>query len=146
MLASHSLESTMKNLLSKCTGITVWVCKRFDCVIRAVNNLKTARHMIVNQSENGHGWDWNYGTPPAGVERTDEEVRHEAPLRLLAELRDQGEGRARRIRASLTLNNIYLLISTCAVSFSDSVLCALQIMLIQNYSDECWCRRNTLGW
>ena len=27
----------------------------------------------------------------AGVERTDEEVRHDAPLRLLAELRDQGK-------------------------------------------------------
>ena len=34
-----------------------------------------------------------HGTQPAGVERTDEEVRHDAPLRLFAELRDQGKAR-----------------------------------------------------
>ena len=32
---------------------------------------------------------------PAGVERTDEEVHHDAPLRLLAELRDQGKGKGK---------------------------------------------------
>ena len=85
-------------------------------------------------------------TGTAGAERDDGEVHHDAPARPLAELRDQGEGRARRIRASLTLNNISFLISTCAVSFSDPLLCVRQIMLIQNYSDESWCRRNTLGW
>ena len=39
--------------------------------------------------------DSNHGTQPEGVERTDEEVRHDAPLRLFAELRDQGQGERR---------------------------------------------------
>ena len=34
-----------------------------------------------------------YGTQPAGLERTDEEIRHDAPQRLLAELRDQCKAR-----------------------------------------------------
>ena len=37
--------------------------------------------------------DSSHGIQPAGVERTDEEVRHDAPLRLFAELRDQGKAR-----------------------------------------------------
>ena len=35
--------------------------------------------------------DSSHGTQPAGVERADEDVRHDAPLWLLAELRDQGK-------------------------------------------------------
>ena len=35
--------------------------------------------------------DTSHGTQPAGVERADEEVHHDAPLRLPAELRDQGK-------------------------------------------------------
>ena len=45
--------------------------------------------------------DLNHGTQPAGVERTDEEVRHDALLRLLAELRDQGRARQRNARSCL---------------------------------------------
>ena len=33
--------------------VTVSVCKRFQFVIRSVNNLKTPGNKIVNQSENG---------------------------------------------------------------------------------------------
>ena len=39
--------------------LPVWVYKRFEFVDRSVNNLKTARYKIVNQSENGYRWD-NY--------------------------------------------------------------------------------------
>ena len=38
-------------------GVTVSVCKRFEFVIMSVNNLKTARHKIVDQSENGYARD-----------------------------------------------------------------------------------------
>ena len=41
------------------TIVTVWFCKRFEYVIRSENNLKTARHKIVNQSENRYDRD-NY--------------------------------------------------------------------------------------
>ena len=34
---------------------TVRVFERFEFLIRSVNNLKTARHKIVNQSDNGYG-------------------------------------------------------------------------------------------
>ena len=37
------------------TGVTVLVCKRFEFVIRSVNNVKMARYKIVNQYENGYG-------------------------------------------------------------------------------------------
>ena len=37
--------------------------------------------------------DSSHGTQPAGVERPDEEVRHDAPLRLLSEVMDQGKAR-----------------------------------------------------
>ena len=37
------------------TGVTVWVFKWFEFVIRAVNNLKTVRHNMFNQSEIGYG-------------------------------------------------------------------------------------------
>ena len=34
-------------------GVTVWVCKQFEFVIRPVNTMfKTARQNTVNQSEN----------------------------------------------------------------------------------------------
>ena len=39
-----------------------------------------------------------YGTQMAGVERTDEAVSHDAPLRLFAELRDQGKARQGKAR------------------------------------------------
>ena len=42
--------------------------------------------------------DSSHGTQPAGVERADEEVHHDAPLRLLAELRDQGKAIATTAR------------------------------------------------
>ena len=46
-------------LENKCLpSVTVWVCKRFEFVIRSESNLKTAAS-IVNQSENGYGWN-NY--------------------------------------------------------------------------------------
>ena len=35
-------------------GVMISVCKRVEFVIRSVNNLKTARYNIVNQSENGY--------------------------------------------------------------------------------------------
>ena len=35
--------------------VTVSVCKQFEFVIRSVNNVKTARQKIVNQSENEYG-------------------------------------------------------------------------------------------
>ena len=35
-------------------GVMVSLCKRFAFVIRSLNNLKTARHRTVNQSENGY--------------------------------------------------------------------------------------------
>ena len=34
---------------------TVRVFERFEFFIRSVNNLKTARHTIINQSDNGYG-------------------------------------------------------------------------------------------
>ena len=40
--------------------------------------------------------DSSHGTQPAGVERTDEEVRHDAPLRLFAELKAQSHIRDAR--------------------------------------------------
>ena len=39
-----------------------------------------------------------YCTQLAGVERTDEELHHDTPLRLLAELRDQGKARQGKAR------------------------------------------------
>ena len=57
-------------------------------------NLHTRQYQIgrPNQSNTtGNKRDSGHGTPPAAVERTDEEVHHDAPLRLLAELRDQGK-------------------------------------------------------
>ena len=36
-------------------GVTVGRCKWFEFVSRSVNNLKMARHKIVNKSENGYG-------------------------------------------------------------------------------------------
>ena len=39
-----------------------------------------------------------HGTQPAGVDRTDEEVHHDAPLRLLAELSDQAKARQGKAR------------------------------------------------
>ena len=58
-MISERRDCQRRNLRKGTTGVKVWVCKRFEFGIRSVNNLKTARHNIVNHSENGYGWD-NY--------------------------------------------------------------------------------------
>ena len=40
-------------------AVTVLVCKRFEFLIRSMNNLKTTRRKMVNQSGNGYSRD-NY--------------------------------------------------------------------------------------
>ena len=44
---------------SRCSADTIRHRYNGEFVIRSVNNLKTAKHKIVNQSENGYGRD-NY--------------------------------------------------------------------------------------
>ena len=60
----------------------------------------------------------SHGTQPAGVERTDEEVRHDALLRLLAELRDQGKA----------MYHNYVI---CLLTISTSLLCCYPYLCLQ---------------
>ena len=55
--ASLNMDSFAQHVSSP--SVTVWVGKQFEFVISSVNNLKTAMHKIVNQSENCYWWD-NY--------------------------------------------------------------------------------------
>ena len=52
--------------------------------------------------------DSSHGTQPAGMERADGEVRHDAPLRLLVELRDHGKARQGKARQgkNIVMRNI----------------------------------------
>ena len=60
---------------------------------RRTGGLTTSRIGPANSSHCG-----SHGTQPAGLERADEEIRHNAPLELLAELRDQGKARQGNVR------------------------------------------------
>ena len=67
--------------------------KYYDYIVKWCSGRKragstTSRSGPANRSLRLKPWHTT-----AGVERTDEEVRHDAPLRLFAELREQGKAR-----------------------------------------------------
>ena len=59
-----NFRASRQQFSQSCTGVTVWVCIRFQCVSGWNKTqwticlaVKTARQIIVNQYENGYGWD-----------------------------------------------------------------------------------------